>query len=463
MPSRPGLPRPLSALRGCLPRGEVLSPAAWGRRHHAIIAITAGHLPVLFAVAAHTGVDPAQPTAAAMVIAVALLVAWRAPTRMVGMSAAAIALLSCSAALIVFSGGIPLVHFHLFLAVGLISLYQSWQVLLLGLAFICLELGLIGTVAPRSLYDASGAPVSAAWWVVIDGTFVLGAAAIHLTFWSLQERAHARAEEYYRRLYEGEQAVSGYLRATQLLKDQLVSTVSHEFRTPLTCILGFARTLREHGDDVPAELRADFVSRIVGHGERLHRLVENLLVASKVVEPDRNAVAEVRAQLMAVTTEMSKAGHDVESTIERGELRVRMGQDSLYHVLYNLIENGVKFSRRGTVPRVAVWRDADAVVMEVANQGPPIALSDQVRIFDPFVQVDGSSTRAADGLGMGLAVVRTLVEAHGGVVGVRSDERETVFWMRLANARRGVRRYAPGSCTQPPAASTSSKNSTATS
>jgi two-component system sensor histidine kinase KdpD len=241
-----------------------------------------------------------------------------------------------------------------------------------------------------------------------------------------------------------------------------VSTVSHEFRTPLTCILGFARTLAEHGEEVPPELRGDFVARIVGHGERLHRLVENLLVASQVVEPDRNAVAEVRSQLLTVTTEMDKVGHHIETTIERGELRVRMGQDSLYHVLYNLIENGVKFSRHGTFPRVAVWRDGETVVIEVANQGPPIALADQVRIFDAFVQVDGSSTRAADGLGMGLAVVRTLVEAHGGQVGVRSDAGETVFWMRLATAARTVRRYAPRSCTQPPADSTWSNSSTAT-
>lgn len=452
----------LGAWQRWMPRGTALTPESWRSRHHIVIAITAAHIPLAFLIARLSNLDPALPLAGSLVVVVALAVALRAPTRLVGMSASAIALLSCSAGLIAMSGGLPATHFHIFLAIGVISLYQSWQVLLLGLAFVFTELGVIGLVEADAIYENANVALSGWAGLMIDALLVVGAAAINLTFWSLQERAHARAEEYYRQLYEGEQAVSEYLRTTQLMKDQLVSMVSHEFRTPLTCILGFTRTLAEHGSDVSEELRMDFLTRIVGHGERLHRLIENLLVASRVVEPDRNAVGDVRAQLMAVTSEMAKGGASVHTTVDRGELRVRMGRDSLYHVFYNLIENGVKFARPGTSPRVGVWREGDALVVEVANQGKPIALGDQIRIFDPFIQVDGSSTRVVDGLGMGLAVVRALTEAHGGAVGVRSDSQETVFWLRLPRAERQERRYDPGSCTRPPSASRLSKTSTAT-
>lgn len=453
----PGLPRSFETARMALPRGTGLTDDAWRSRHRGVSAILVAHIPAVFAVATVIDGDLRRALAGAAIVAVLALIAGRAPSRFVAMAVAGTGMVTCSMVLIIVSGGHPAAHLHLLVAVGVIALYQSWAALLSGVATVILGLSATAIGSPQPLYDPMG-PMPDWTWVAIDGAFVLFACALHLSFWSLQEKAHNRAEEYYRRLYEGEQAVSDHLRATQMMKDDLVATVSHEFRTPLTCILGFARTLRDHPEDVAPEMRADFVDRIVQHGERLHRLVENLLVTAQVSSPVPDASSEVRPQLLAVTSALASSGRPVRTTVERGDLRVRMGRESLYHVLFNVVENGSKFSRPGTDPRVAVWQEGDEVVVEVANQGSTIDAQDRERIFEPFVQVDSSTTRAAPGLGMGLAVVRGLVEGHGGRVGVRSDPRETVFWLRIPAAPSSS--YAPRPCTRPRPASMSATSST---
>ena len=243
------------------------------------------------------------------------------------------------------------------------------------------------------------------------------------------------AEDRYLQLYQAEVAANEYLRLTQQMKDELVSTVTHELRTPLTCILGFAHTLHEHADVLPPEARQEFVERIIAQSERLHRLVESFLMASRVVEPEFGATADVRTELQnAVRDLVDVHGATVETAVAPGELRARIAPAALYQVVFNLAENGAKFSEPGGRPLVTAWRDGDDAVLEVSNRGGGIPLEQQVRIFEPFVQLDASTTRETRGVGLGLAIVRRLVEGHRGQVGVRSTSGETVFWVRLPAA-----------------------------
>ena len=249
--------------------------------------------------------------------------------------------------------------------------------------------------------------------------------------------------DHYLALYEAEHEANEYLRVTQQMKDELVATVSHELRTPLTCILGFAHTLHEHGEAIDAAARRDFVARIITQAERLHRLVESFLLASRVTEPQLDAAAEVDVEVTAAVRDLVDVHQSaVETSVEPAGLRAAIAPAALYQIVFNLAENAVKFSQDGSRPRVVAFRDGETVVIEVSNRGGVIAMDDQIRIFEPFVQLDGSTTREVSGVGLGLAVVRRLVESYRGQVGVRSSADETIFWVRLPDADRPAAREA---------------------
>lgn len=241
----------------------------------------------------------------------------------------------------------------------------------------------------------------------------------------------------YLQLYEAEHEANEYLRLTQQMKDELVATVSHELRTPLTCILGFAHTLHEHGEAIDAAARRDFVARIISQAERLHRLVESFLLASRVTEPDLDAAADVGTEIASAVRDLVDVHQcAVETAVDPLDLRAAIAPAALYQIVFNLAENAVKFSHDDSRPQVLAFRDGDVAVIEVTNRGGVIAMDDQVRIFEPFVQLDGSTTREVNGVGLGLAIVRRLVETYRGQVGVRSSGGETIFWVRLPDADR---------------------------
>lgn len=247
------------------------------------------------------------------------------------------------------------------------------------------------------------------------------------------------ATDPYLQLYEAEHEANEYLRLTQQMKDELVATVSHELRTPLTCILGFAHTLHEHGEAIDPAARRDFVARIISQAERLHRLVESFLLASGVTEPQLGAAAGVGAEVTAAVRDLVDVHQcAIETAIDPPDLRAAIAPAALYQIVFNLAENAVKFSQPGSRPRVVAFRDGDVAVLEVSNRGGAIAMDDQVRIFEPFVQLDGSTTREVNGVGLGLAIVRRLAESYRGQVGVRSSAGETIFWVRLPDADRPV-------------------------
>jgi CheY-like chemotaxis protein len=221
-------------------------------------------------------------------------------------------------------------------------------------------------------------------------------------------------------------------------KDQLLATVSHELRTPLNAIFGWAHMIQTAGAD--EALRARATNAILRSASAQARLVEDLLDFSRMISgrmrldfeaTDLNAVVE--AALETVRPAASAKEITLVSALD-SSLGTMMGAaDRLQQVVWNLVMNAVKFTPQGGRVDVSVQGGNRTVSIVVKDTGQGMAPDILPYVFEPFRQADSSTTRAHGGLGLGLALVRQLVELHGGRVHAESagEDRGSTFTVTL--------------------------------
>jgi signal transduction histidine kinase len=212
------------------------------------------------------------------------------------------------------------------------------------------------------------------------------------------------------------------LREQNRLKDELISVVSHDLRTPLTSIMGYLELAL--APDTGARDARQFLEVVQRNTGRLHRLVEDLLFVSRV-QSGKDAlsigvveVAEIaEATVAAALPAAERAEVDVVCDIRCREQTLG-DEHRIAEVLENLLSNALKFTPPGG--RVAVWvgRVADALVIRVSDTGIGIAEDDRRHLFDRFFRAAGAE--GVPGAGLGLSIVKAIVEAHGGRVAVQS-------------------------------------------
>ncbi|CAN5882506.1 hypothetical protein BH23ACT10_BH23ACT10_34080 [soil metagenome] len=220
-------------------------------------------------------------------------------------------------------------------------------------------------------------------------------------------------------------------------KRQILALVSHELRTPVTGVVGFSRTLSGRLDDLDHDTLRLFVDAIDEHSNRLARLIDNVVVASRTPLVIVGGSCQLSS---ALSRAVVRVGVDLDGTrlqiVLEGALDVRIDEDAAIRILANLIDNAIKFGD----PDARIYLDGhvrdDRVVVRVANAGPAIPAGLRSALYDPFVQGDITDTRTADGLGLGLHVCRQLVEAHGGSIDLVDHPRLTVFEVSLPAAPR---------------------------
>jgi signal transduction histidine kinase len=224
-------------------------------------------------------------------------------------------------------------------------------------------------------------------------------------------------------LLEREQRTVSELRELNRLKDDFVAVASHEVRTPLTSIIGYVKTLRrpEFADD--RATREEFLAAIERQGDRLHRLVGNLLAASHL-EEDRTEVAAAPISLQAVTDEVLAAlgprARRVRVFLPQESPLVVTDPNWLELILANLVDNALTFSPEGAPVDIGARRVGNDVEIWVSDRGIGIEAEHLDLIFDRFYQVDSSVTRRFGGVGLGLHLVHELAHSLGGTVGVLS-------------------------------------------
>jgi len=205
------------------------------------------------------------------------------------------------------------------------------------------------------------------------------------------------------------------------LKDAFVSTVSHELRTPLASLRGFAELMLER--EFPAAKRREFLEIIHSESMRMGALVDDFLDIQRL-ESGR-AVYEFRslelAPILEATRALFAAGkHVLRLSVPSGLPAVRADADRLRQVLSNLVSNAQKFSPPGSEIALGACLEDEHVVVSVADRGVGIDAESQPKLFEKFFRADNAETRATGGTGLGLALVKEIVEAHGGRVWVES-------------------------------------------
>lgn len=208
----------------------------------------------------------------------------------------------------------------------------------------------------------------------------------------------------------------------ETLSNDFVANVSHEFKTPITAIEGYAMLLQD--PSLSEEERDDCVERILKNTGRLSDLVGHILTLSKI--ENRSGALERRAfrldeQIRRAIVELEPkwSAKSCELAVELPVILYDGNEGLLAQVWTNLLDNAIKFSPAGGVISVSAREEEGRVLVSVGDQGPGVAEENLAHIFDKFYQADTS--HKAEGNGLGLALVREIAQVHGGSVSVRND------------------------------------------
>jgi signal transduction histidine kinase/CheY-like chemotaxis protein len=285
---------------------------------------------------------------------------------------------------------------------------------------------------------------------------LIGWAVIHtlltVTQWSLfyAERAQKSLEEARERRLELKQTQEDLILANKELarlsdrlkamyqvaqdarraKEEFVANVSHELRTPLNMIIGFSDMItqspRVYGISLPSALLAD-ITAIQRNSQHLAKLVDDVLDLSQI-EAERMVLDKEWTSLQEIIKTAAQAlralfqakGLYLEIEVSSDVPQVFCDATRIRQVVFNLLSNAGRFTEQGGV-RVKAWREENKVVVSVADTGPGIAQEDQIRLFEPFQQVDGSLRRHHGGSGLGLSISKRFVEMHEGRIWMESQ------------------------------------------
>jgi len=426
VPTEPGS----DGWRSWLPSGDRLPAAEWASRHRLLCWLLLLHVPAIAACALATGHSVGSGVAWALPPLALLGLARLVPSRRrpAGL-AVALGLLAASALLVHLAQGRTDLRFHYVVAVTLVALYQDWAVFGLALA-------VVG--GQDAVSAAAGSPLP---WGPARVLFLLALCVALTLFWHANSSAGQREEAYRRRLLEGQDSVVAQLESAERLRRDLVATVSHEYRTPLTAIRGAAQLLRTRGDRLTDQQEKQILDGLLRHTDRLQRLVENMLVASGAIRPARcNSPCRLGDVVAAAVTAVADGrpvggGATRVHSLVTDDLWVAADPAALDQALANLVDNAVVHARPGSEVLATASREEDGVVLVVANEPRRRLPEDTATLFDAFACGDSSATRETQGAGLGLFTARRLLEACGGTL--RLDQEEG--WVR-AEAR------LPASC-----------------
>jgi len=257
---------------------------------------------------------------------------------------------------------------------------------------------------------------------VVEGLAAQAAVAVdNASLYDAAQRARAEAEQ----VAEEKQRLYVEAQESNRLKDEFLATVSHELRTPLTAILGWAHLLRT-GQTVDEKM-AKALETIERNARAQAQLIDDLLDVSRIitgkiridVRPvDPNSFIE--AAVEAVRPAAEAKGVRLQRIMDTGVVTVSGDPVRLQQVVWNLLSNAIKFTPKGGRVQVRLERVNSHIEIGVSDTGPGIVPEFLPYVFDRFRQADGRTTRQHGGLGLGLSIVRHLVELHGGTVRAES-------------------------------------------
>jgi len=229
------------------------------------------------------------------------------------------------------------------------------------------------------------------------------------------------------------------------VKGEFLANISHEFRTPLNAILGFAEILREKPDLLKKDKGKRYAENIITGGKNLLNMVNDLLDLAKTeagrmkIHKEETSVLELCKGLVASFSSLTRDRKiKVKLTVDKNIPTLMTDAGKVQQILYNFLSNAVKFTPlRGRVEVRAAMHDEKTVRIAVTDTGCGIAEADREKIFEKFRQVDGSITRRTPGSGLGLAISKELASMLAGAIGMESEAgKGSTFWLDIPAERK---------------------------
>lgn len=409
-----------------LPRGGALPEDVWRQRHRGILVLLWAHVPVILVIALVRDVGAAHAAfETGLVVGLAALATASLAHRRLSTIIAVVGLLTCSAELVHLSDGLIEMHFHYFVMVGVVTLYQDWQPFLLAIGYVVLQHGVAGAIAPESVYNHPEAVASPWKWAAIHGFFILGMSAAGIITWRLNESLLVAATEREQALRDSEAELrrsNEQLARSDALKGVFIGTVSHELNTPLTAITGFTQLLAHGWDSFSDEKRLEMLQRIDRNSRMLGGLISEVLDFSRL---DRGHT-RLRAEPVDVGSLVSGVVDQLGVVLARHPVTVSVDEtvvvdgdaDAVTRVVTNLLTNAAKFSPDGSRIHVMVAAEDSIGTITIDDEGPGISADERDLIFEPFYRGQGDAVIGQPGTGVGLAVVKNLTEQMGGSISV---------------------------------------------
>ena len=231
------------------------------------------------------------------------------------------------------------------------------------------------------------------------------------------------------------------LKRLNTLKDEFISTVSHELRTPLTSIRGAVGLLAKKAVAEGSEHYEQLLQTALGNSERLSQLINDLLDLQKFESGNFSlsfAATDMKQLVLQALDSIAPyaARYQVSFQTELAECQVVADQTRIRQVVDNLLSNAIKFSTSGQTVAVKLTELVGRIRFEVQDQGCGIPQSFRSRVFEKFSQADGSTSRKAEGTGLGLNICKTIISAHHGDIGFESEpDHGALFWFELPVAQ----------------------------
>ena len=228
------------------------------------------------------------------------------------------------------------------------------------------------------------------------------------------------------------------LQKSEYQRQEFVANVSHELKTPMTTISGYVDGMLD--GTIPPERHQHYMQLVSQETKRLSRLVRSMLDISRMQDQDsfppeqlsQFAVDECVGQvLISYEQKITEKGLDVDVDFPEHTVYTRANPDAITQVVYNLVDNAVKFCPEGGVLSLAIREGGDKIYVSVGNQGDTIPPEELALVFDRFHKLDKSRAKNRDGWGLGLYIVKTLICRHGEDISVTSQNGKTEFTFTL--------------------------------
>jgi signal transduction histidine kinase len=230
------------------------------------------------------------------------------------------------------------------------------------------------------------------------------------------------------------------LERSESLRRDFIANVSHELKTPMTIISGFSDGILD--GTIPPENEKKYLEIISSETKRLSRLVKTMLDMSRIQSASSESVRRgsfdvsevIRLALLSIGGKIDAKGLDVDAELPEEAIVTRGDKDSITQVVYNLIDNAVKFAEKGSAVRVSLWKQGHKAYVSVENKGETIPPDEMPLIFDRFHKTDRSRSENREGVGLGLYIVKTILDNHNEDIFVTSSDGMTKFTFTLTLA-----------------------------